>query len=245
MKVEGPCCLASPAASISSNSATHTNQMRHHGLRIDALYTVQDGTKPLQIGAVDSASCTAEYRPLIQNLAISDYQRAKSTCKSGCICICHAPLRFGVIPANRFIGSLSVASTAAPRKQSRCTEMSCSRQWRYVTRVTYRSPYWLLAQTICLTVSIQPQIRINMSLRALRVVPDDADIMRFAKAGNLEGVCSMIRRGLASPLDVNASWGVPVLSVSTYQPSAHTQTSGRESDTNYAVRCPGKTHRTL
>jgi hypothetical protein len=235
---------ASSATSSSSNSATYTRQMRHK-LPTDAFYRVRDKITPLQIDAVSSASCNAETRPLIRDLAISDYQRAKSMCRSGCICKCHAPLRFGVIPANRFIGSLSVVSTAAPRKQSPCTENSCSQQWRHVTKVTCRSPYWLLAQIVCLTVSMQPHIGINMSLRAFRVIPDDADVMRFAKAGDLEGVRSMIRRGLASPLDVNASWGVPVLSVSTYQPPAHTQTLGREANTNCAVRCPGKSHTTL
>lgn len=220
-------------------------QMRQHGFRTDALYRVQHSTKPSQIGAVSSASHTAETRPLIRDLAISDYQRAKSTCRSGCICICHAPRRFRVIPANCFIGSLLVASTAALRKQSQCTEISCSQQWRHVTKVTYRSPCWLLARIVCLTVSMQPHIGINTSLRAFRVIPDDADIMRFAKAGDLKEVRSMMRRGLASPLDVNASWGVPVLSVSKYQPPAHTQTSGSKSDTKYAVRCAGKSHGTL
>jgi hypothetical protein len=52
----------------------------------------------------------------------------------------------------------------------------------------------------------------------LRVVPDDADIMRFAKAGDLQGVRSLLGQRLASPLDVNATWNVPVLSVSYDQP---------------------------
>jgi hypothetical protein len=55
-----------------------------------------------------------------------------------------------------------------------------------------------------------------MSLKTLRIVPDNADIMQFAKSGRLEDVQSLINTGLAAPTDVNDSWGVPVLSVSTH-----------------------------
>jgi hypothetical protein len=44
------------------------------------------------------------------------------------------------------------------------------------------------------------------------------DIMRFAKAGDLQGVRWLLGQKLASPLDVNATWNVPVLSVSYDQP---------------------------
>jgi hypothetical protein len=64
---------------------------------------------------------------------------------------------------------------------------------------------------------MQPQVGLNTSLKTLRIVPDDADIMRFAKTGNLQGVRSLIEQRLASPLDVNATWNVPVLSVSDNQ----------------------------
>lgn len=222
MKVKELHHFPSLAISSPSSSVTHANQIRHRGLRLDAVYELQDSTESFKIGGVDSTTCTIDTQPFVQRLAISDYQRAKSACKSGCICMCHVPRRFEVVPANRFVGSLSVVFTAASGKQSRCTETTCSRQWRSVTKATHRFPYWPLARIMCLTVSTQPRIGINMSLKALSVVPDDADIMRFAKAGDLEGVDLMIKRRLASQLDVNASWGVPVLSVSTYQPWKHT-----------------------
>lgn len=53
-----------------------------------------------------------------------------------------------------------------------------------------------------------------MSFRALRIVPDNADIMQFAKRGSLDDVRSLFNKGLAAPTDVNDSWRVPVLSVS-------------------------------
>jgi hypothetical protein len=82
-----------------------------------------------------------------------------------------------------------------------------------VARATYWFPYWFLARGLYLTVGMQPCVRLSTSLKMLRVVPDDADIMRFAKAGDLQGVRSLLGQRLASPLDVNATWNVPVLSV--------------------------------
>jgi hypothetical protein len=87
-----------------------------------------------------------------------------------------------------------------------------------VARATYRFPYWFLARGLYLTVGMQPRLGFNTSLKMLRVVPDDADIMRFTKAGDLQGVRSLIEQKLASPLDVNATWNVPVLSVRNDQP---------------------------
>jgi hypothetical protein len=156
-------------------------------------------------------------KPVLRRLAISEYQQASSTCPTGCICKCHTPRRFNVLPHNYLFGSFSITISAASGNKSLCTETSCSRRLMSVTRATYRFPYWFLARILCLTVGMQPHIGLNTSLKSLRVVPDDADIMRFAKIGNLQGVRSMIEQGTASPLDVNATWNIPVLSVSSNQ----------------------------
>jgi hypothetical protein len=156
-------------------------------------------------------------RPVVQRLTISEYQQASSNCPTGCICKCHAPRRSKISPHKDLFGSFSITISAASRTKSLCTETSCSRRLMSVARATYRLPYWFLARNSCLTVGMQPQIGLNTSLKTLRVVPDDADIMRFAKIGDLQGVRSLIEQGLASPLDVYATWNVPVLSVSNNQ----------------------------
>jgi hypothetical protein len=156
--------------------------------------------------------------PVLQRLTVGEYQQASSTCPIGCICKCHAPRRFKVLPYNYLFGSLSITISTASGNKSLCTETSCSRRLMSVTRATYRFPYWFLARGLYLTVGIQPRLGLNTSLKMLHVVPDDADIMRFAKAGDLQGVRSLIEQKLASPLDVNATWNVPVLSVSNDQP---------------------------
>jgi hypothetical protein len=145
---------------------------------------------------------------------MSEYQQASSTCPTGCICKCHAPRRFNIPPHNHLFGSFSITISGSSRNKSLCTETSCSRRFMSVARATYRFPYWLLARILCLTVGVHPQVGLNSSLKTLRVVPDNADIMRFAKTGDIQGVRSLIEQRLASPLDLNATWNVPVLSVS-------------------------------
>lgn len=157
-------------------------------------------------------------QPMLQRLTVSEYQQASSNCPSGCICKCHAPHHFKVIPHNYLFGSFSITISAASGNKTLCTETTCSRRLMSVARATYRFPSWFLGRILYLTVSTQPLVGLNTSLKTLRIVPDNADIMRFAKTGDLQGVRSLIEQRLASPLDVNATWNVPVLSVSSQQP---------------------------
>ena len=162
---------------------------------------------------------TAELRhldhpPHIHQVGIADYQRASSNCKIGCICTCHAPRRLRISGCHWLLGILSVTVSGTSANQSRCNETSCSRRSTAFTRVTYRFPMWFLRRAICLTIGVQESGCLNATLKMPRIVPDNADIMQFAKVGNLSNVRSLIEQNLASPLDVNSSWDVPVLSVS-------------------------------
>lgn len=157
---------------------------------------------------------------LCQRRSITEYQQASSACKVGCICKCHAPRHYKIIRQNYLFGSLLVTISAAPKNKSLCSETSCSRRMMSVARATYRFPSWFLARILYLTIST-PYGGMDACLKSIRVVPDNADIMRFAKAGDIDGVKSMIQKGLASPLDVNATWNVPVLSVGKDMPCKH------------------------
>ena len=160
-------------------------------------------------------------QPFLHRLSISDYQQASSACEAGCICKCHAPRYFRILRHSYLFGSLSITISASSGNKSLCTETSCSRRSMSVARATYRFPTWFLARILCLTVSVQPHNGLNTSLKTPRVVPDNADIMHFAKVGDLDKVRSLIEQRLASPLDVNATWNVPVLSVSNGQLRQH------------------------
>jgi hypothetical protein len=52
-----------------------------------------------------------------------------------------------------------------------------------------------------------------MVLRAPRIVSDDAPILRFAAARDLQSIQALIGRGLASPADVGHSYGLTALHV--------------------------------
>jgi hypothetical protein len=182
-----------------------------------ARHEPQSSSKRRGTMAADSKSQLIGPQPILQRLTVSEYQQASSACPMGCICKCHAPRHFKVVPHNNLFGSFAITISAASGEKSLCTETTCSRRLMSIARATYRFPYWFLARILCLTVSRQPQVELTASLKTFRVVPDDADIMRFAKTGDLQGVRSLIKQKMASPLDVNATWNVPVLSVSNDQ----------------------------
>lgn len=138
--------------------------------------------------------------PILQRVTVSEYQQASSACPLGCICKCHAPRRFKVSLYDHLLGSFSITVSAASRSKSLCTETSCSQRLMSIARVTYRLPSWFLGRILYLSVIMQPQVGLNTSLETLRIVPDDADIMRLAKIGDLEGVRPLIEQRLASPL---------------------------------------------
>jgi len=164
---------------------------------------------------VKTGFCHSDHpRSHIREVGIADYQRASSDCKIGCICECHAPRRLRISSCHWFLGILSVTLSGTPASQNRCNETSCSRRSISLMRMTYRFPMWFLRRTMCLTIGVQPSGCLNATLRLPRVVPDNADIMQFAKIGNTSGVRSLIEKNLASPQDVNSTWDVPVLNVS-------------------------------
>jgi hypothetical protein len=154
-------------------------------------------------------------REEIYNVDINAVQRAISPCKERCSCICHSPRRITfpkfIVP---LLGFLSITVSGLLPDYHQCSETSCLRRSILRTHISYRFPWWFLARILRLSFGMYPGEGPVASLRVNRVVTDDAEIMDFVKAGNLEGVKSLFRRRLASPNDVNFSCDVPILSVS-------------------------------
>lgn len=67
---------------------------------------------------------------------------------------------------------------------------------------------------LCMTFSNVPSDVPRVSLSLPRVIEGNADIMRFAVSGNLDGIKSLFKQGLASPYDVVFSTGRTALHVS-------------------------------
>jgi len=154
-------------------------------------------------------------REEIYNVDITNIQRAISPCTESCSCICHSPRRITfpkfIVP---LLGFLSVSVSGLLPGYNQCSETSCLRRSIFRTHISYRFPRWFLARILRLSLGIYPGEGPVASLRVNRVVADDAEIMDFVKAGNLEGVKSLFQRRLASPNDVNFSCDVPILNVS-------------------------------
>jgi len=155
-------------------------------------------------------------RPAISQPDALDYYGASSECGKGCICKCHSPLRLHLAPLWGLLGDLRITMSRSSSRKVECTERTCLRRSAVVSRAMVRLPAFILRRMIYLAVRVNPYWSFDMSLKTLRIVPDNADIMQFAKRGRQEDIRSLINKSLASPTDVNDSWGVPVLSVSTH-----------------------------
>ena len=153
--------------------------------------------------------------------------------------------QFAPPDASGFLGRLSVTISGSSANTSICTETSCSCQSMSLTRVTYRFPNWLLSRMMCLTIGVHPRGGLDAALKTPRIVPDNADIMQFAKVGDLSNARSLLKQNLASPLDVNCSWDVPVLNVSLILMLRKRAANACGADMKPQVRRPRMSYRTL
>ena len=130
-------------------------------------------------------------------------------CDPWCACLCHKRQRWGT-PALLWslLGSLHLDYAGAFLSKTPCTESRCRPPFVQSTKFTYRFPTWLAACVI--TASLGGP---STCLRASRVVPTDAPLMKYAQDGNVEGIKGLFRSGLASPWDVN-EFGWTALDVS-------------------------------
>lgn len=142
----------------------------------------------------------------------SPYRR--TPCEGWCSCVCHrvqylqTPERFQLA-----IGNLFVGLSGFPVWRRLCNERRCRQQTIPCVRVTYHFPAWFLARAIQLILSFTYMNGPQLSLRMPRTVEGSSDIFSFAVQGNLEGVKSLFRCGMASPFDVAATNGRTALHV--------------------------------
>lgn len=133
-------------------------------------------------------------------------------CSSACSCVCHRPRRIAT-PAylNALLGDFHLRYTSADRSGVFCNEKKCRRQRDYVARVVYKPPDWLASRI--LSMSLTYGNCLQMMLRIPRIVSDDAPILQYAAAGDLESIKSLLSSGKASPADIGHSYGLSALHV--------------------------------
>jgi ankyrin repeat protein len=138
--------------------------------------------------------------------------RMKRACPPACSCLCHKPVKISsssMVAA--LLGMLHVKYRELPALAAMCNERSCQRQLMGSASLTYMFPPWLLHRMVSVTFS--PRFGLHMVLRAPRIVADDAQILRYATVGDIEGIQRLMSDGLASPGDVGASYGMTALHI--------------------------------
>ena len=146
----------------------------------------------------------------------STYRR--SPCEGWCSCICHKPYYLQTPESMDFLlGSLFVGYSGFPIRRRECNERRCRKQSIPTLRVSYYFPRWFLNRVVQFKASLSYMQGPSISLNMPRVIPDESPVLSFAVQGNLEGIISLFKQGLASPFDVGFSNGRTALHVSRYR----------------------------
>ena len=132
-------------------------------------------------------------------------------CDAWCSCQCHARQSLKTaVSANRFVGSLSVASQGISTGKVQCNQHACRRRPHPSLKLTYRPPPWLSNQYLALSVQCRPSYGPEINVKLPRTVGWDSPLWGYAIDGNITAIKDMIVKGIASPWDVNGLGGSPL-----------------------------------
>lgn len=139
-----------------------------------------------------------------------------TSCPSDCRCACH--LEHKTHSSGYFdgiVGRLFVGYSGLPLLNAGCDYNDCQRLQTPSVSAEYWFPLgFCWSQIIRLEMSYQPNIGPQFGLSTLRRVPDSAQCVKFALAGDTEGLKALFRHGMASPKDVSSTRGYTLLRVS-------------------------------
>ncbi|KAF2095168.1 ankyrin [Rhizodiscina lignyota] len=129
-------------------------------------------------------------------------QLTKRSCRSGCGCKCHIRHQFrlsaraldGLFGAMflSYVGFSPSAKFFKSKRCSRCTDASAV--------LTYYFPSWLIEKVIAIKLSSMAS-GITASLSVSPVIPESAEVLRYACHGRFTSMVSLFQKGLASPQD--------------------------------------------
>jgi hypothetical protein len=115
---------------------------------------------------------------------------------------------------DRLIGQLFVGYAGLPLLSPKCDNDICGKTQSAYVSVEYWFPLgFCWSQIIRFQVGYRPHLGPQLCMSTLRRVPDSASCVNFALEGNMEGLKSLFKRGLASPRDVSSTRGYSVLRV--------------------------------
>ena len=144
----------------------------------------------------NTGSAEFEQQPFITTFEIT-----RNSCESHCDCTCHRRLRFR---SPRFLdtvfGTLFLGYQASPWFAQGCRNGRCRRS---STRLQYMFPKWFVKRSVALTIACSQPKGPELTLRVLRLRPDNAFVFACAQYGYHDELQRLLENGEASLLDVD------------------------------------------
>jgi hypothetical protein len=152
----------------------------------------------------------------VQNEAVGvRLSQYATVCRQGCLCACHSRTRSTTRGfMDRMLGQLFVEYAGMPLLSPPCDLDTCDKSQASHLSVEYWFPLrFCWSKIIQLQIAYQPNAGPQIALSTLRRVPDSAQCVSYALEGNIEGLKSLFKHGLASPRDVSSTRGYSILRV--------------------------------
>ena len=131
---------------------------------------------------------------------LSVRQRCNGTCAPDCTCCCHRHSTWRSSPGlKNFFGLLFVGYTGLPLLSPKCDKQTCLQKSGPVIHIKYFFPGWFMARALEIVAHISRPDGLTQSLRVSQVIWSDAKIFRLCRAGDVEGLKSLLALGEGSP----------------------------------------------
>ncbi|KAF3481219.1 uncharacterized protein GIQ15_03978 [Arthroderma uncinatum] len=138
-------------------------------------------------------------------------------CAPGCACACHTQLKTaspGLL--NRLFGQMFIGYSGIPYLSPSCDIDTCTKYRASKVSMEYWFPMGFTSTILRIQAGYQANTGLLFQLQTLRSVPNDAQCVKFALDGNIEGLKYLFANGLASPRDVSPSRGYTLLRWALY-----------------------------
>ncbi|KAL8969910.1 MAG: hypothetical protein Q9197_004097 [Variospora fuerteventurae] len=126
-----------------------------------------------------------------------------TSCRSGCRCLCHVESKSSTPGfVDRVLGQAFVGYTGLSGLKSKCDLDTCEKSQSPNISFEYWFPLgFVWSQIVRFRLTYERNLGPHFEISTLRRVPDSAQCVAFALDGDIEGLKSLFRRGLASPRD--------------------------------------------
>ncbi|EGD90805.1 hypothetical protein H112_01386 [Trichophyton rubrum D6] len=138
-------------------------------------------------------------------------------CAPACTCACHTQLRRASLGLfERVLGQLFIGCSGIPYLSPSCDADTCTKYRASKISMEYWFPMGHNSTILRMQAGYQANTGLLFQLQTLRSVPDDAQCVKFALAGDIEGLKYLFANGLASPRDISPARGYTLLRWALY-----------------------------